>query len=845
MTVMDTLWQDFRFGLRVLRRARGFSAIAVLVLTVAIGGVASMFTVVNALMFRPVAAKNPEELVRLYDKEKKPEGGYRSFSYPNFVDLREKNTAFSQLTAFTMTMVGLDEGDLTKRSFAALIPANYFDTFGVRMAAGRAFLPEEERPGSGAQVVIVSHGYWVAHGSDPGLVGKTLRINSRSFQVVGIAPQHFTGTSVMFSFDYWLPLGVYEMFYDPFANKKNLLTDRQNHGLMLVGRLKPELSIAAAQSQLQAVARQLEQAYPESNKDRTIEVGKMPRININTNPVKDPASGVLFVFLMGMPAVVLLIACLNLANMLLARGGARRKEIAIRLALGAGRARVIRQLLAEGFALALLGGAGGLWVAYFATQLLATSLAPKLGFLAVVFDARPDWRILSMTLFFCVLSVLVFSLGPALRLSRPEVMGDLKEQVGEQSSGRFSRSLFAPRNLLVIGQLALSLVLLTVAGLFAHGALVAARANPGFSFDRSLLAETDASLAGYDEAHSKQAYLELLERLRGLPGVESASLAYLVPFSLFNDAGSVQRAGAASAPAGGQGIAKAASSVSASFNIIGTEYFKTLGLPLLRGREFDAVETSANSDSRVAIIDEPLAKQLWPGEDPVGRQIRYDDKLDLQVVGVVAGVRNDLDDKEAQAHLYVPFGQDYRPGMNLHLRLKSADAGSEAAMLKLVRQTIHAYDPRLPILSVQMLSQFHQEGLLLWFKRTAAWLFGAFGALALFLAVVGVYGVRSYVTARRTREFGIRMALGASASDVLWMVLREGIALTGAGIGLGLLIAIAASLVLRSFLYGLGAVDPFSFGVATLSLTITTLAACYFPARRATRVQPMAALRCE
>ncbi len=840
---MNTLLQDLQFGARVLRKSPGFTAVAVLVLTIAIGGVAAMFTLANAIMFRPLAAKSPKELVRLYDKENKPNGGYRTFSYPYYVELREKNTVFTQLTAFAMTMVGLNQGELTTRSFAALSPANYFDTLGVRMCAGRAFLPEEERPGSAIPVVIVSHPYWVRNGSDPHLIGKTLRINSRPFQVVGIAPEYFTGTSALFSFDFWLPLGAYEMFYDPFANKKQSLSDWENHNLFVVGRLKRGVSIAAAQAQLQAVASQLEQAHPKANKDRTIEVGEMPRLSINTGPQKDSGMGMLFGFLMGMPIIVLLIVCLNLAHMFLARGGARRKEIAIRLALGAGRLRVVRQLLTEGFLIALVGGAAGLWLAYWAPQFLAVSLAPRLGFVSVVLDSRPDWRILSVTFVFCVLSVLLFGLGPALRLSRPDVMSDLKEQTGDQASGKFSRKLFAPRNLLVIGQLALSLVLLTVAGLFAHGARKAAQTDPGFSFGRGVLVQTDASLAGYDETRAKQTYLEVLERLRGLPGVESASLAYLVPFSSFSDGCNVRRAGTGAEANDKNQIA--AKDLGVGFNIVGTHYFKTLGLPLLRGREFDAVESSSHSESKVAIIDEPLAKKLWPGEDPVGRQIRYENKVDLQVVGVAAGVRNDLDDQELQPHLYVPFGQDFRAAVNLHLRLKAGAAASESAMLKAIRDTIHGYDPRLPVLSVQMLRQFHAEGLLLWFKRTTARMFGIFGALALFLAMVGVYGLRSYVVARRTREFGIRMALGANSSEVLRLVLREGLALTAAGIGLGLLLAMAAGLGLRSFLFGVGAIDPFSFGVALVSLALAALAACYLPALRATRVEPMAALRCE
>jgi predicted permease len=749
-------------------------------------------------------------------------------------------------------MVGVTEGETTRRCFGALVSANYFKTFGVQLAGGREFLPEDERPGSAVPVVIVSHNYWKRTGADPAMVGRMVRINSRTFQVVGIAPEFFTGTTSVFSPDFWLPLGMYEAVVNDFMNeRKQRLDDRSNHGLMLVGRLKPGMTMSQAQAQLQSLASQLETAYPDANKDHTIELGELSRISISTNPQRHSSTTTLSVLLMAMSGAVLLIACLNLANLLLARGAARRREIAIRMSLGGSRGRIVRQLLTEGLLLSLLGGWCGLMLACWATNLLVASLAPKLPFMVIVFDPTPDLRVLAATLGACLLSTMLFGLGPAWKLSRGDVASDLKEQVSYDLHGKASPSVLAPRSLLVVGQIALSLALLTGAGLFMRGAINAASANPGFSLDHSLLVETDASLADYGETQGRQIYLNLLEQLRALPGVQAASLAYIVPFGLFLDIQSVQKAGTAPSLSSEKDSASKEQSVGASFNIVATDYFKTLGLPLLRGREFDRLEVESTSAPPVAVIDEPLANKLWPGENPVGRQIQFgkgnegDKPKVMEIVGVVAGVRDNFSDKAPQPHVYVPLGQKYRAGMNLHLKLGTLNRQAEAAMLKTVHETIRAVDSRLPVISVQTLRRFHDEGLMLWFVRTGARLFAIFGALALFLAVVGVYGVKAYVVARRTREIGIRMALGATTRDVLWIVLRDGLKMTLLGLAVGLLLAVCVGLLLRSMLYEVQALDPVTFLTVPLFLAAAAMLACYLPARRAARVDPVVALRYE
>jgi predicted permease len=845
---MTALWQDTKYGLRMLAKNPGFTVVAVIVLALGIGANSAMFSLVNALLFRPLAVDRPADLIGMYSKDRKPEGGYRAFSFPNYVDLRDRNGEFSSLLAFNLSMVGLTEGDVTRRVFAAEVSANYFSTFGVRPALGRAFTTEEERPGSAIPVAIVSHVWWQQHGADPGVLGTRLVINGRTFTVVGVAPKYFTGTSAVFSPDVWVPLGNHELIVNDFmssANKK--LSDRSNPCLLLVGRLKPGLTPAAAEARLASLARQLEEGYPAENKDQTLVLSPLPRVAISTNPQGNGDLKAMAVMLLPMSGVVLLIACLNLANMLLARGAARSKEIAVRVALGGGRGRIVRQLLTEAMLVSLAGAAAGLVVAWWATKVLASSLGAKLPFMTIVFAASPDFRVLAATLGFSVLATLVFALGPAWRMARVEAFEDLKEQGGLRRGARRGSGLFAPRNMLVTAQIALSLVLLTIAGLFVRGAAKAAQADPGFRFEQGLLAEMDASLAGYDEAKGRTLYRRVVDRVRALPGVEAASLASMVPFGIFADGREVQRAGDSPNGSGPDGQGK---SRWANYVIVGTDYFRSLGLPLLRGREFEAIEVEGDT-SRVAIIDETLAKALWADEDPLGRQIQFaehDPKKEavvMQVVGVVPGVRQEMSDKAPVAHVYVPFGQNYQAMMNLHVRLASRDAAAEAVMLRTVRTTIRQVDDHLPVLSINTLRDFHSEGLMMWFVRAGARLFTVFAAVALFLAVVGVYGVKAFVVARRTREIGIRVALGATTRQVLWMVLRDGVKLTAVGLTAGLLLSLAIGRLIGSKLYEVSGSDPLTFLTASVVLAAAALVACYVPARRAAKVHPMEALRCE
>jgi predicted permease len=565
-------------------------------------------------------------------------------------------------------------------------------------------------------------------------------------------------------------------------------------------------------------------------------------MSISTNPDTGGGMFVPAALLLSMASVVLVIACLNVANMMLARGAARRKEIAIRLALGGTRTHILRQLSTEGLLLALAGGAAGLLVAYWSTGALVESLA-GLAPIDFVYSAGPDLRVLAATIGFCLFSTLLFGLAPAWSLSKPNVASNLKDGEHEDIATGKRRRLFSRRNVLVMSQVSLSLVLLTSAGLFIRSAQRAANVEPGFRLDHGMLVELDSGLAGYDEAHGRQIFTTLVERLKGIPGVETVSVAGVVPFGIFTLSRDIQRA--SDAPPDPSTKVKLDS---ARFNIVGQDYFKTLGIPLLRGRPFVAAET-AGGKSSVAILDKAAAAKLWPHEEAVGKHIRMmmgDGKMqDAEIVGVVGTVQDNIFGGESQPHLYVPFGQEFQSDINIHLKVAVQGKEAETRLLDTIRREIRSVDAHVPVLALKTLRQHLEGSFDLWIVRTGARMFTIFGGVALLMAMVGLYGVRAYTVARRTREIGIRMALGADAADTLRMILREGLIVTSIGAGIGLLLSVAAGKLLGSFLYKVSGADPLVFLTATILLSAISLLACYLPARNAARVEPMVALRSE
>ncbi len=848
---MHQLWQDVRYGVRMLRNKPGFTASAVIVLALGIGVNSAVFSLINAFLLKPLHVQKAEELVGLYSRDTKRPDNYRGFSYLNYADIRDNNPVFSSLTAHTMAMVGIEEGESTRRAFSGVVCSNFFSTLGVPILRGRAFLPEEDKPGSGPLAVIVTYPFWTRGGQDPQLLGKQIRINGHMFTVIGITPKGFTGTTALVSPEIYLPYGAYDLVMNDFETHGRKADSRANEDLIVIGRLKPGVTQKSADAKLAVIAAQMEKAYPAVNKDQSLMVRPLSRMSISTSPTDDSGLRVPAVLLLSLAAVVLLIASLNLANMMLAKGAARRKEIAIRLAIGGGRRRIVQQLVTEGLILALAGGVAGLFLASWSSTLLIASMA-RVAPIDLVYDPSPDLRVIVVTLAFCGLSTIVFGLFPAWKLSRPDVWFDLKENSGEEVAGG-TRRLFSRRNLLVMAQLSLSLMMLSAAGLFVHSAMRAADIQPGFSLDNGLLAEVDAGLVNYDEARGRQVYSALEARLRQIPGVQSVALAATVPFGMMRLGKGIT---AADAP-------KDTKPLTARLNIVSEDYFKTLDIPLVRGRSFTTAETMAGSKSQVAIIDKLAASELWPRGDALGKRIRLGlggdgpgvglsadsaeppKPRELEIVGVAGDVRERIVGGKEEPHLYIPLGQQYQSDTQIHLKLAGGGPEAEQRMLETVRREIRAVDEHLPLLALKTMRGNLESSIDIWIVRTGAQVLEIFGSVALFLAMIGLYAVNAYTVARRTREIGIRMALGASASATLGLILREGLRVTAVGLGVGLLLAIGLGQVLAGILYDIHGFDPVVLVLAPFVLTVVAMAACYLPARRAARVDPMIALRYE
>ena len=860
--------QDLRFAVRQLFKAPAFTIAAVTVLALGIGVNTAVFSLVNTLFFAPPAYAKPHEMAQLFSQDKKDPKKFRGFSYPTYLDVREQNTVFSDVMGFNLAFIGLGQKGDTRRAFSAVVTSNYFSVLGVPLARGRAFLPEEETPGHDAPVAIVSYRYWQKHDLDPGVLGSQLLINGRSFTIVGIAPKGFVGTMQILSPEVWLPMSVYDQVANDFeSDNKTTINDRKGADVRIMGRLKPRMTAAAAKPALEGLAANLEKAYPVEQKDQTFLTAPVSRNSVSNNPTAESGIKVIAPLLLGMAVVVLLVACLNLANMLLARGTARRKEIAIRLALGGSRWRIVRQLLTEGFVLAVLGGVGGLVLGLWSSDLLVGSMR-KLMPLDIVWLTGPNPAILAATFGFCLLGTLMFALGPAWKISRSVVVMDLKEHAGEDVARR--RWRFLPRNPLVVVQIAFSLALITAAALFIRGAGKAASVDTGLKPGASYILEVDASLAGYEPKRAQELYRNLSEKLAALPGVEHASITSIVPFGMFELSRKVQRAGLHVAPDARPVTAAEGLAFDVPWNSVGVDYFSAVGLPVIRGRAFTEAEAT-EPGPKVAIIDEVLAKKLWPDGDALGQRIQYAnpnapsaqdgggghvgrsadlneaEKKDetIEIVGVVPATRHALFEKEASGGIYLPFARGFQSDVSFFVRFRSLAPGNEASTADLLRRSVHDVDPSIPILSLRTFAQHLDSNLDLWLVRAGAALFSIFGGLALGLAVVGLYGVKAYSVARRTREIGIRMALGAKPAAVLRLIIGEGLIMLVSGIALGLFLAAATGKILSGILYEVGAFDPIAFTAAPMLLAAAALVATWLPARRAAALNPVEALRYE
>lgn len=841
---MWTLWQDLRYSARLLIKHPGFSLTAVGVLMLGIGVNAGIFGIINGLMIRPlVGADAPGEMVGVYSKDRTTERGYRSFSYPGFVDLRDAGGPFAHLAAHNVALSGVTENNITRQTMIDIITADYFTTMGVRPVYGRDFTVEEERPGTPARSAIINYKVWERSGFDPDILKQTVRLNGQDYAIVGVAPEHFTGTTAMMGPEYYVPLGVHEAIESDFDSGSRGLSiaDRRKKPLMIVARLKPGITREQAAAQLKVISAAQEKAYPDDNKNQDL-IARVPgRMGISNAPQDDTQLWVPMGMLQGLAAAVLLTSCLNLANMMLAFGSARQKEIAIRLAVGGARSRIVRQLLVQGLMLSLAGGALGLILATWAAQLLFASIATVLP-ITLAIDLRPDTTVMIATLVFCTLATLAFGLWPALRLSRPDLLSSLKDQAGE-ISGRIAGRITV-RGALLTAQLALSLALLVLSGLFVRGAAAGASADPGFNLNPLVVAQIEPKLGGYDAARGREAQRAVLEKLRALPGIESAAGASVLPFGDYSFGAAVQREGPRLKNEDRDAASKI---VHVQYYHVTSDYFRTLGLTLLRGREFTAAEETGVGGTVPVVIDQGLADRLFKNEDPIGQLVQYGadsgdaDSKPMLIVGVAPGVRHDLFEQKAEPHLYVPTSASEQTRMFVYARAIAPQTGD--SITTTVRDSLREVDPNLPVIYVKSFRSQHESSAQVWLLGAAANMFLTLGLAAAFVAVIGLYGVRSYLVSRRTREFGVRMAVGASPLDVMRLVLREAIATTSVGLLIGIGLGVMLGWGLSFLIYQVRPYDPITLAAATGLLALCSIVASIIPARRAANVLPMTALR--
>jgi predicted permease len=813
---MRTLIQDVRYGVRRLRKTPGFTSIAIISLALGIGANTAIFSLVNTALLRPLPVSEPRQLLEVYGTlhNGADEAGQ---SYPNYKDYRERNQVFSGLLAYRFEAMSLGAVGQSARVWGLLVSGNYFDVLGVRPVLGRGFLPEEDQVPGARPVVVLSYGCWQSNfGGAPDIVGHSVSIDGQPFTVVGVAPKGFGGTEVAFSSEVFVPL----MMAEQIERGSKWLDDRRDDALLVVGRLKPGVTRGQAEASLKILTDELASEHPEENAGRGVRL--LPP-GLFMGEVRDSVVAFAAV-LMCVVGLVLLLACVNLANLLLARAAERRKEIAVRLALGASRFRLVRQLLTEAVMLSLAGGAAGLLVAAWINGLV-NSIKLPVDF-ALLFDLRIDWRVLAFTLGVSVLTGVLFSLLPALQSSKPDLVPALKEE-GPLAGFRRSRL----RNALVVAQVALSLVLLVCAGLIVRGLGAARSVRPGFNPSGAVELSFDLNLQGYDEQRGRAFQKELLGRVRRLPGVRSATLTDNVPLSLAYENSTVY--------AEGQPFKSSSELPLAVPFTVGSDYFKTMEIPLVAGRDFD--ERDGAKDARAAIVNETFARKFWPGQEATGKRFSINGPGDayLTVVGVAADGKYNSLAEEPQPAFYRPLAHDYSGFTTLVARVE----GDPRAAIPAIRREAQQLDPTLPLFGVKTLNEHMQVPLFP--VRVAAIVLGSFGLLALALAAVGIYGVMSYVVAGRTREIGLRMALGADHRSVLRLIVGQGARLAAVGLAVGALVAFAAARLLTSLLYGVSPADPLTFTAVALLLASVALLACLVPARRATKVDPMVALRYE
>jgi putative ABC transport system permease protein len=802
---MESVWQDLRYGIRVLLKKPGFTIVAVLTLALGIGANSAIFSVVNSVLLRPLPVKDPDQLVRIY--ETFLPSGYGTVSVPNLKDWREQNDLFTQLAAYTYDNFSLMGKDNPERISGAPVSANFFEVLGVPPLIGRTFLEGEDQQGNN-RVVVLSYQLWQRNfGGDAGILGRNVPIGGENFTVIGVMPASFRFP--FRSTELWVPL-----VFSP-----SQVSNRGSHAFFVLGRMKPGVTLDKAKEQMISIARGIEQQFPDQQTGRSVMLVLLQEeIVSNIRPA--------LMVLLGAVGFVLLIACTNVGNLLLARAAGRRKEIAIRTALGAGRWRIIRQLLTESLLLSIAGGVLGLLIAIWGVQLL---VALAQNYLPRAHEVGLDWRVVLFTLSVSLLAGIGFGLVPALQVSKIEVQGVLKEGTGGNSPGQNWL-----RGLLVVAEIGSAMVLLIGAGLMIKSFLHLQQLEPGLNPENVLTLRFSLPEAKYNSTQTvANFHQQILERVSALPGVESAGAINLLPIQDTGFNGGVSLEGQDPFPPGQEPLAE--------FRSTSPDYFKTFKIPLIAGRFFSS-QDQENTEP-VTIINQALAKKLLPNEDPIGKRIKSGVSKLATIVGVVGDVKQSGLLRQPMPEIYYPFTQAQTLTLTRNMSLVVRSSSDPDSLVSAIRSEVRAIDPAQPIFNVKKMEEVISGSIS--YHRLNMILLGGFAAIAMLLAMLGIYSVMSYTVIQNTREIGIRMALGAQRMDVLRLILGHGFILAIIGIGIGLAGAFGLMRLMESLLFGVTATDPLTFILVSLLLLVVSLLACYIPARRAMRVDPMVALRYE
>ena len=822
---MGTFLQDLRFAARMLLRNPGFTAVAVVSLALGIGANSTIFTLVNAVLLSPLPMTNSDRLVAVFTTDERNRGSFFNYmqtSRLNFEDYRRGNDVFTGMVSHSGLPLAFSGKGEPEQIFGEMVTGDFFSVLGVTPALGRGFLADEDRVPGASLVTVLSHGFWQRRlGGDPAVVGHEITLNGHAFSVVGIAPQGFKGANAIAAPDLWVPTMTHPQLATGFL--KESMESRRALVFGVTGRLKPGVTLAQAEARLQAIAGQLARAYPDDNGGRSVALLPLAQATINPGFRENMVSAA--GLLLTVVGLVLLIACANVANLMLARASVRQREVAVRLSLGASRGRLVRQLLTEGLLLALVACGLGLLIAYWAQRLLWSQRPPGLAIDAI--DLTLNLRVLGFTLAVSLVTALVFGLAPALRASRPDIVGELKQRGGPAIGGNRPLNL---RSLLVAGQVALSLVTLVGAGLFVKSLGNAQRIDLGFDHKKLAVLTVDLGAQGYGEEQARAFQRRMLEGVATLPGVERATLASGIPLAQGGFMRTVFPEGTDSSDRKNGKLVQ--------LNTVEPGYFETLGIALVRGRDF---APSDHPDSpRVVVVNETMAGQFWPEQEALGKRFKFfGQDWWNEVVGIARNGKYNFLGENPQPHIYLSLTQTFEPAVSLHLRA----SGDPATALGLARREVQELDRALPITNVFTFAEILRQSL--WAPRMGAWLLAVFGLLSLVLAVIGIYGVMSYSVNQRTRELGLRMALGANPGDVLKLVVRQGMTLAAAGIAVGLALSFAGTRLVGNLLFGVSTRDPLILVGIPLLLALAALVASAQPAWRAARVDPTGALRVE